>query len=76
MRAQRENASYLPGVALPEAIELSDRWAEAAGASETVLMAVPSRFARAAMAPVGPALGADTTLISVTKGIERTRSRR
>ena len=70
MRAQGENASYLPGVALPESIELSDRWAEAAGASETVLMAVPSRFARAAMMPVGPALGADTTLISVTKGIE------
>lgn len=70
MRARRENESYLPGVALPATIELSDRWTEAAGASETVLMAVPSRFARAAMAPVGPALGAGATLISVTKGIE------
>jgi glycerol-3-phosphate dehydrogenase (NAD(P)+) len=70
MRARRENAVYLPGVALPESIELSDRWAEAASASEAVLMAVPSRFARAAMTPVGPALGADATLISVTKGIE------
>lgn len=70
MRARRENVSYLPGVALPESIELSDRWAEAAGASEAVVMAVPSRFARAAMTPVGPAITADTTLISVTKGIE------
>jgi glycerol-3-phosphate dehydrogenase (NAD(P)+) len=70
MRARRENELYLPGVALPEAIELNDRWAEAAGASEVVLMAVPSRFARAATAPVGPALGANATLISVTKGIE------
>ena len=70
MRARRENASYLPGVALPESIELSDRWAVAAGASEVVLMAVPSRFARAAMTPVGLALGAGTTLVSVTKGIE------
>jgi len=70
MRARRENADYLPGVALPESIELSDRWAEAAGASDAVLMAVPSRFARAAMTPVGPALGADAMLISVTKGIE------
>jgi glycerol-3-phosphate dehydrogenase (NAD(P)+) len=33
-------------------------------------MAVPSRFAREAMAPVGAAIGADTTLVSVTKGIE------
>jgi glycerol-3-phosphate dehydrogenase (NAD(P)+) len=70
MRAQRENTLYLPGVALPESIELSGRWAEAAGASEAVLMAVPSRFARAAMTPVGPALGAGAILISVTKGIE------
>jgi glycerol-3-phosphate dehydrogenase (NAD(P)+) len=70
MRARRENAEYLPGVALPQSIELSDRWAETAGVSQTVLMAVPSRFARAAMTPVGPALGAGTTLISVTKGVE------
>src|ERR1700682_4272960 len=70
MRAGRENASYLPGVALPESIELSARWVDPAGASEAVLMAVPSRFAREAMTPVGPAIGAGTTLMSVTKGIE------
>src|SRR6202047_4146374 len=70
MRARRDNASYLPGVALAESIELSVRWADAAGASEAVLMAVPSRFAREAMTPVGPAIGAGTTLVSVTKGIE------
>lgn len=70
IRARRENEFYLPGVALPETIELSDRWAEAAGASEAVVMAVPSRFARVAMTPVGPALGANAILISVTKGVE------
>ncbi len=70
MRARRENASYLPDVALPDSIELSTRWADAADASEAVLMAVPSRFAREAMTPVGAAIGADTTLVSVTKGVE------
>ena len=70
MRAQRENASYLRGVALPESLELSDRWVDAARASEVVLMAVPSRFARAAMTPVRCEIGAGTTLISATKGIE------
>jgi glycerol-3-phosphate dehydrogenase (NAD(P)+) len=70
MRERRENVAYLPGVALPESIELSERWAEVASASETVVMAVPSRFARAAMTLIGPALGADATLVSVTKGIE------
>jgi len=33
-------------------------------------MAVPSHFARAAMTPIGPGLGADATLVSVTKGVE------
>jgi len=70
MRAQRENATYLPDVALPESIELSCQWAKAAGASEAILMAVPSRFARVAMTPIGAALRADVMLISVTKGIE------
>jgi glycerol-3-phosphate dehydrogenase (NAD(P)+) len=70
MRARRENASYLLDVALPESIELSARWADAAGASEAIVMAVPSRFAREAMTPVGEAIGAHTTLVSVTKGIE------
>jgi glycerol-3-phosphate dehydrogenase (NAD(P)+) len=70
MRARRENESYLPGVALPETLALSERWAEAASASAVVVMAVPSPFARAAMAPFGAALGASTTLVSVTKGIE------
>jgi len=70
MRERRENVTYLPGVALPESIELSERWAEVASASETVVMAVPSHFARAAMTPIGPGLGADATLVSVTKGVE------
>ncbi len=70
MRAARENAAYLPGVALPESIQLADRWNEAARAAEVAVMAVPSRFARAAMTPVGAALTPQATLVSVTKGIE------
>lgn len=70
IRARHENEPYLPGVALPDALELSNRWAEAAGASEVVVLAVPSRFARDSMAPLAAALGADKTLVSVAKGIE------
>ncbi|HZO82217.1 MAG TPA: NAD(P)H-dependent glycerol-3-phosphate dehydrogenase [Candidatus Binataceae bacterium] len=70
MRARRENEAYLPGVPLPAALALSDRWVEAAGTAEVVVMAVPSGFARTAMTPVGAALGAHTTLVSVAKGIE------
>jgi len=70
MRSARENAAYLPGVALPESIQITDQWNDAARAAEVVVMAVPSRFARTAMTPVGAALTAQTTLVSVTKGIE------
>ena len=70
MRSAHENAAYLPGVALPESIQLTDRWSDAARAAEVVVMAVPSRFARMAMTPAGPALTERTTLVSVAKGIE------
>jgi glycerol-3-phosphate dehydrogenase (NAD(P)+) len=70
MRGARENPTYLPGVALPESIQLTDRWNEAAHAAEVAVMAVPSRFARLAMTPAGPALTERTTLVSVAKGIE------
>ena len=70
MRTARENSAHLPRVKLPRALVLSNRWAEAASASEVIVMAVPSRFARAAMAPVGSAIGRSATVVSVTKGIE------
>jgi glycerol-3-phosphate dehydrogenase (NAD(P)+) len=70
MRTARENSAHLPGVELPEALELSDRWTEAASASDVVIMAVPSRFARSAMGPVGSSIGPRATVVSVTKGIE------
>src|SRR5258708_36891825 len=59
MRERRENVAYLPGLALPESIELSERWAEVASASETVVIAVAPSFAAAAVSPLGPASGAE-----------------
>lgn len=70
MRAAGENAAYLPGVVLPGALELTDQWIEAVSAAKFVVMAVPSRFARATVAPVARAIRADAVIISVTKGIE------
>lgn len=70
MRAADENSAYLPGVALPRALELTDRWSEAVSAAETVIMAVPSRFARGAITPLARAIPSNAILLSVTKGIE------
>jgi len=70
IRAAGANAAYLPGVAIAPAIELTDDWAAAVRGAETIVMAVPSRFARAAIAPIVRALPAAAALVSVTKGIE------
>jgi glycerol-3-phosphate dehydrogenase (NAD(P)+) len=70
IQAARENIAYLPGVPLPESIELEGRWAEAASRVRVVVMAVPSRFARAAFASVASAIAPEATIVSVTKGIE------
>jgi glycerol-3-phosphate dehydrogenase (NAD(P)+) len=70
LRAARENAAYLSGVALPENLELSTDWSAAAASAGVIVLAVPSRHARAALAQVASAIRADTILVSATKGIE------
>lgn len=69
--ARRENAAHLPGVELPAELKLTTDWATAARGVETVVMAVPSLYARAAIAPAIGAIAPSTTVISVTKGIEQ-----
>jgi glycerol-3-phosphate dehydrogenase (NAD(P)+) len=71
MRARRENAAHLPGVALPAELELAEDWATAVGDATTVVMAVPSQYARATIEPIIGAIAASTIIVSVTKGIEQ-----
>ncbi len=71
MTARRENAVHLPGVALPAKLELAEDWATAVGDATTVVMAVPSQYARATIAPIIGAIAASSVIVSVTKGIEQ-----
>jgi glycerol-3-phosphate dehydrogenase (NAD(P)+) len=66
----RENQTYLPGIRLPDEIELTDRWADAVASADVIMMAIPSSYARKAMSPVAPAIRPDATIVSATKGIE------
>jgi glycerol-3-phosphate dehydrogenase (NAD(P)+) len=70
LRLGRQNTAYLPGVTLPPTVGLCDDWQAAARRADVVVMAVPSRFARAAMAPAAPAIGQETVIVSVVKGVE------
>ena len=70
MSRSRENRAYLPGIVLPTELEITAQSGDAIGAATTIVMAVPSHYARGAFAPLARALRPDATIISVTKGIE------
>jgi glycerol-3-phosphate dehydrogenase (NAD(P)+) len=70
LERDRENAAYLPGIKLPEALRLSENWPAALRDAATVVMAIPSHYARPALAPVADAIKPSATIVSVTKGIE------
>jgi glycerol-3-phosphate dehydrogenase (NAD(P)+) len=70
MRQRRENPTYLPGIRLPDELEITDRWTDAVAGADVIVMAIPSSHARAAMSAVASAIRPATTIVSATKGVE------
>jgi glycerol-3-phosphate dehydrogenase (NAD(P)+) len=70
MRARRSNATYLPDVRMPDATRPTADLGEAARGARYVVVAIPSHGLRATVRAAAPHLGADTILVSATKGIE------
>src|SRR2546429_23048 len=70
LRDLRENRAYLPAVPLPDEVRLEKMGAGCVRDSDIVIMAVPSRFARQAVAPLISAVPSEALVISVSKGIE------
>ncbi len=70
LERERENRVYLPGIALPAGVELSGQWAEAVARADVVVLAVPSKYARATLGAAAHALGPEAILVSAAKGIE------
>lgn len=70
LRTRRENARYLPGVPLPEAIEPTESLQEAVDDARFVILAVPSHGLRAVAQRLAPYLKPGTILVSATKGLE------
>jgi len=67
----RENQSHLPGIHLPRAVRIAALNVESLAGADTIVLAIPSQFARATLAPLAPAVPATSTLISVSKGVEQ-----
>ena len=71
LRADGENAHYLPGVPLGDRVDVRADPATLGSATEMVILAVPSRAMRSTCASVAPSVAEGAVLLSVAKGIER-----
>lgn len=70
MRIAGQNRIYLPGIALPDSLELvSDRTAAIQDATVAVL-AIPTRYFREVMESFVSSMPAHTALVSVSKGFD------
>lgn len=70
LRRHRENNLYLPGIALPAAVEVTSDFACAVRSADIVVGAVPSANARAIYGQAAPLLAPQTAVVSATKGLE------
>jgi glycerol-3-phosphate dehydrogenase (NAD(P)+) len=66
----RENARYLPGIALAPGVEPVPLGPEAVEGAALVAVAVPSRHLGSAVAAVAPGLRGDAVLVSLAKGLD------
>jgi glycerol-3-phosphate dehydrogenase (NAD(P)+) len=71
INAERANPHFLADTRLPEGIRATADLAEAAGASELVLMAAPAQHVRTVAGAMKPALRRGAIVVGCSKGIER-----
>ena len=68
--AGRENIRRLPGVEIPERIQVTSEADRALHNASLVVLAIPSKFLRTALPPLREAIGPHVPVISGVKGIE------
>lgn len=71
MDLERENKRYLPGVKLPDPVELSTSMEEAIKDADVVLFSAPAQQFRNVLKAALPYLTPSMTLVNVAKGIEQ-----
>jgi glycerol-3-phosphate dehydrogenase (NAD(P)+) len=72
----RDNPRYLPGVELPASVEVGSDPAAAVRGVRCVLCAVPTQHLRAVLSGFAPFLEPGVPLVSLSKGLEESTSRR
>ena len=76
IREHHENRRFLSGFELPAGLRATTELEEALAGASIVIVAVPAQYMRAVMERAGPWLSRDALIVSVTKGIEVSSSKR
>lgn len=71
IQEQRENRRLLPGVRLPDSVQVTSDIDEAVDGADTLVVAIPTEFLRDTLTSVAPSLNRNRPVISVVKGLEK-----
>lgn len=67
----RENATYLPGVRLPDALAVTSSLEAACDRADVVVLGVPSHGMRTVLEEAAPHIGRHARVVSLAKGVEQ-----
>jgi len=70
IRETRQNASFLPGITVPEEVEVLTDIEQAVARREMIVAAIPSQFLRSVARQISNRDFKDTLFVNVAKGIE------
>lgn len=70
VKAKRVNAKFLPGIKIPQEIDITSSLNEAMEDKEVIVLAVPSQHMRSVLTRLTPYKLSGKVFVSVTKGIE------
>src|SRR5207244_2021711 len=70
LRERRENVVLLPGILIPERVELTEDAERAVDGAALWVSAIPTVFLRETLRRVAPAVRGDPAVLSLSKGIE------
>lgn len=76
LRERRENVRLLPGISIPESVEITDDPAAAVGGAGCWVAAIPTAYLRDTITRFVPHRKSDVPVISLTKGLEAGTFRR
>lgn len=70
VKAKRVNTKFLPGIKIPQEVDITSSLNEAIEAKDIIVLAVPSQYMRSVLTRLTPYKLSGKVFVSVTKGIE------